>query len=838
MPTSKPRTWTLATADSQVTLELAGDELRMVRLQNPAQQWNWMAVPASVPMPALKGPDGPRPLPWKFMEATEDRSSGERLTLRFVCAAPALELTSIWQALPGPGPVENSVTVQNKSNGTVTFAPTDAAKLAMVADDTVTLQRANKTAVGVGRVDRDVLANDETYIADKKKFPLVFLDSGRLHGVYLGYEWEIGNIQVQTGADYKRPTATVQPVTEDVTRAPGGVFAIPSVYYGAYQGEVDDGSNSFKRWFWNYKITRTLHDHANEPWVELCIADPGKIGPSGNTPQTVYDQLASEGAECVKADFWDASGDCWYTDRDWQFKPKIWPNGYDFATKAHKAGMKASLYMGGTYKDADLNTIAGRDAELQAVLSRYDLGWFDMWRTDRYNAPNDPLPETYEGVTNFLHIQDQLIKQRPNYRYENCCNGGKWKGFAIARRMTFCTMNDNGHTPWITRTTYYSNSFAINPLQLKSDCGPVENNYQVRSSMLGAMLTGWGTAAYHENLPLYKSRQRPILRGANVYHILPMANGVDWDGLQFHNPDLGEGSVFLFKGSAKSADDDAKMIYLKGLDPKATYTLEFQDRKQQSCSRTGAQLMFDGLRVSGMTGDEASELIWVHGPKGDTSTASVTERQRRLPPPAPPQPKAHANPIGTSRIPAAVAHAAPPLAMAADPAGWAQIPALPAPFAKKGAGMMKLAWSDDGLHGFVQVPCEKMTVDKESPWKGDCLEIFLDRTCKRSPDKDDTCSQIIFAPDPAAPGKAIVVVPYQSFEGIQAAWRPVPGGYTLEFFLPAKVMQPAKLTAGTRLGFNYAVDHAGTAIEQFFSDKDTDGGYADPSSWGVVELAR
>lgn len=54
-------------------------------------------------------------------------------------------------------------------------------------------------------------------------------------------------------------------------------------------------------------------------------------------------------------DFWDGSGQCWYTDRDWMFRPQMWPNGFDFAAKAHKAGLKASLYMGGTYKDADLD---------------------------------------------------------------------------------------------------------------------------------------------------------------------------------------------------------------------------------------------------------------------------------------------------------------------------------------------------------------------------------------------------------------------------------------------------------------------------------------------------
>jgi hypothetical protein len=90
-----------------------------------------------------------------------------------------------------------------------------------------------------------------------------------------------------------------------------------------------------------------------------------------------------------------------------------------------------------------------------------------------------------------------------------------------------------------------------------------------------------------------------------------MADGVNWDGLQFYNPDLENGSVFLFKPSAKAADGDSKVVKLKGLDRKATYALTFQDRTALNAKKTGAQLMDEGIAVSGMTGDAASEIIWV-----------------------------------------------------------------------------------------------------------------------------------------------------------------------------------------------------------------------------------
>lgn len=599
------RTWTLKTEDTELTLAVAGHTLKLVTLRNPSQGWNWTPKAAPVPMPSLQGTPDPA---WQFRGAVETRVNGQELTLRFTCAEPALEMRSVWRALPGPGPVENEVRIVNTSDGTVVFDKgIAAARVALVADTAVTLHRADKTAVGMGMVYETEVGPYRTIKTDPTIIPLVIFQAGPKHGLYLGFEWELGGVTVTSQANPRQLMASVHPITENVPRGKGEEFLIPSVYYGVYQGDIDDGANRFKRWFWNHKITRSLHDNADEPWVETCL------NPTGATPQSAYDELAATGVECVKMDFWDGTGSCWYNDRDWQFTPSVWPEGFDFARKAHAAGLKASLYMGGTYKDCDLTTVAGRDAELEAVLWRYDQGWFDMWRTDRYSAPEDPMPATYQGVLNFLYIQDQLISNRPGYRYENCCNGGTYKGFAICRRMTFVTMNDRDRDPVATRSTYYSCTYGVNPVQLKSDLGPALTPYEMRTHMLGAILS-WATdnPVYRQHIALYKSRQRPILRGANVYHILPMPDGINWDGLQYFNPDLNRGSVFLFKPSTYAEDGDARVIRLKGLDRAATYTLVFQDRTNLNCTATGAQLMDNGITVSGMNGERASEIIWIN----------------------------------------------------------------------------------------------------------------------------------------------------------------------------------------------------------------------------------
>ena len=117
-------------------------------------------------------------------------------------------------------------------------------------------------------------------------------------------------------------------------------------------------------------------------------------------------------------------------------------------------------------------------------------------------------------------------------------------------------------------------------------------------------------AVARETWQLYQTKQRAILRGGDVYHILPFPDAVNWDGMQYFNPDLNKGSVLLFKPAGSAPDE--KVIKLKGLDRKATYTLTFQDRKEQSTRMTGAELMNKGVVVKGMSGNFATEIIWIN----------------------------------------------------------------------------------------------------------------------------------------------------------------------------------------------------------------------------------
>jgi hypothetical protein len=218
-----------------------------------------------------------------------------------------MELKSVWRALPGPGPVENGVFVENRSGSSIVFPPTlAAAKIGLMADGAVTLHRSRKTQVGVGEVFQNTIGANANFTTDSSIIPFLLLGVGEKHGAYMGFEWELGGFQVVSAANPHQLTVSAFPVTENVTRLPGATFAMPAVYYGTYQGDLDDGANRFKRWFWNHKITRSLHDNKDEPWSEVCMQDvtspSGNASVVGTTPQNAYDRLAATGVECVKLD--------------------------------------------------------------------------------------------------------------------------------------------------------------------------------------------------------------------------------------------------------------------------------------------------------------------------------------------------------------------------------------------------------------------------------------------------------------------------------------------------------------------------------------------------------
>ena len=194
--------------------------------------------------------------------------------------------------------------------------------------------------------------------------------------------------------------------------------------------------------------------------------------------------------------------------------------------------------------------------------------------------------------------------------------------------------------------------------------------------------------------------------------------------------------------------------------------------------------------------------------------------------------------VGSDQHPVAISQLPDGVTVSADAAPWSAIAALPAPFSRKAAGSLKLAWRADGLYGLLQATDAQITADSAAPWGRDCLELWLETDCARSYDMTDHAFQIVLAPNPDAGAGRAIIVPANGHiarDRIVATWKPVPGGYVLGFFLPAAQLGLA-MTPGAKIGMNYALDDKGVAVEEFYNDKDMEDGFRSPCRWGTIVL--
>ena len=663
--------WQLKTKDTYVTIAISRDRPAIYELKNAKNGWNWIKSLSEMPFPeeVQIGNQSFQPN-WKFKNGTIEKSNGVKLTLHFFSTSPNLELESKWEAKPGVGPIENSVAIRNNTGGNITFQDVTiiSANIKFTSDSIASLWRFNKGRYLGNKDPRDkpivtsdklgandsitcYLSNDANGASPEginSHLPFQVIDINSRHGLYIGYEWSFGVFKNKTGADPL--TVNYKSYLWDagsVTKENGAIFNLPAVFFGTYVGNIDDGTNKMKRWFWNYKITQTLRDNPQEPLIEYCI--PGNEGQL--TEYYNKYPVAQWGAELGKIDIdWlDGSGADWtkgdfkkYT--NWKPDTLKWPKGMTAGDIVHSNGQKLSLYMNFTFEKCDIGTAEGREKEKKALLTRYDFWHFDYWRSDmlleaKYNYLS------HEGL---LEILDYMISSRPNFRYEHCGNGGLLKDFTTLQRISVFTNEDSGG-PEYHRESFYSCSFMINPVQIKTDIGmnlgphgevpnnagfspnggvindsPEWVNYILRTGFMGAnMATNWCVYTSNQidgvkkHWPLYKTKQRPILRGikpgdapADVYHILPIPDGINWDGIEYFNTSLNKGSVLLFKPSEKAPD--SKIIRLRGLEQKKIYTLTFEDRKGQDRKISGSELMSNGIEIKEMKGKYASEIIWIN----------------------------------------------------------------------------------------------------------------------------------------------------------------------------------------------------------------------------------
>ena len=220
---------------------------------------------------------------------------------------------------------------------------------------------------------------------------------------------------------------------------------------------------------------------------------------------------------------------------------------------------------------------------------------------------------------------DTLYARNPTFLWENCCRRRNDQGFCALRRAAKI-QNQDRYYPLDARQSFYDASFVFPPMQVAalvgawSDWQATGSVYEFRSASLGAaywhpdapnggnggpVWSAQQKAQIKKAVATYKTKIRPLVRNADLYHIFPRPDGKHWDGIEYYEPAAKKGVVYLFKTVAGT---DTVQVKLRGLRPDGRYRVSFEDGSNPAGERSGRELA-GGIGVT-LRGELASELMF------------------------------------------------------------------------------------------------------------------------------------------------------------------------------------------------------------------------------------
>jgi len=222
----------------------------------------------------------------------------------------------------------------------------------------------------------------------------------------------------------------------------------------------------------------------------------------------------------------------------------------------------------------------------------------------------------------YYRIYEQLRARHPGLLLELCNDGGRMMDFGSAAHGDYFSATDT-YDPLSNRRAFFDASHVLPPAMLESYVADwptprLENfRYLLRSGMLGWFSLMLDTRRWtleeradaRVQFALYRTQLRPLIRGADLYHVSDRPDGVHWDGIEYYSASLGRGVLFAFRGSG--IDEPSHRFPLRGLAPARRYRLRFHDLGAIADRlESGAALMGPGVTVS-LPFPLSSELVFI-----------------------------------------------------------------------------------------------------------------------------------------------------------------------------------------------------------------------------------
>jgi Melibiase/Glycosyl hydrolase family 36 C-terminal domain len=541
--------WALRTGDTALTVATEGGALVMTLLSSTegAPEWTGQFAPILLPDHVFVS-NAIRSVQWKFSGSAARPARGET-TLRFSSDSPKLELLSIWQAQPGPGPVEHHFEIVNRSGQVIEVPLLPSLALTLTAHPQHSLENwwVEKGASHPAEVGTHHDSISYGYRFNGRSTPysdaleiipwVSIQDAIARAGVYFGIEFSgrVG-IEVDAASEPLTIVAGLDPSERDFRSrlADGERFVTPTAFVGCYRGDVDDGANRLHRFV--AKHLRPAVSDARYPLVVNNSWGSGMVVDEA-LARHMIDESAALGVEMFHID----AG--WFrTVGDWHPDSKKFPNGLAPASDyAHSKGMLFGLWVGWTQggtESRDMETLAvtnpkqrdwfTRDytkswkpldftgatvcladkparawclKELRRIVTSYKLDLLehdqimivdDCDRTDHGHTAS-PADIAYHAARGYYAVYDQLRKEHPKLLFEDCVNGGHIVDFGIVRRTHYISITDV-YDPLSNRRAFYDSSYPLPPSMcecyIENRPGPTLATFK---TMLRSGMMGWCT---------------------------------------------------------------------------------------------------------------------------------------------------------------------------------------------------------------------------------------------------------------------------------------------------------------------------------------------------------
>jgi hypothetical protein len=340
----KSNQWTIQTEDTKITFGLdSANRFCIYELSNPTDKYNWTKSPSVFPLMNKVDLEGQSFAPnWVFKSGAVE---GLKFNIIFTNENPAMELTSVWEAHKGPGPVRYTMFLKNNSGRMLTIYEQESLELSVSEPNETKVITLNDDG---SIVDTVGFFKDELIDGYKKKLiitesqdyiPFITLDANSAHGLYLGWEWSIGrmNIEKLAGAKTKLNAGNRDDFKTDIYA--GETFEVPPGFIGTYHGDLDEAGNSLRKYLFAYSMPDYLKNDASYPKVEWnAFAATGKTHGGWDPVEKKYypfiDDIAPLGFEEVVIDVgW------------WQFKSDMpeFKSGFEKRTQDMKRRQKDLL---------------------------------------------------------------------------------------------------------------------------------------------------------------------------------------------------------------------------------------------------------------------------------------------------------------------------------------------------------------------------------------------------------------------------------------------------------------------------------------------------------------